>query len=90
MRVFPRALLGSRTNEPRNLTLVDATRCSFCHRTTEVTRGQWKAVMGNIPSSFKNCGDDCPVEQVSWDDVQEFIGKLNQREGENMMTSSLK
>ena len=44
---------------------------------TEVTQGQWKAVMGNNPSQFKDCGDNCPVENVSWDDVQEFIKKLN-------------
>ncbi|MFO7667715.1 MAG: SUMF1/EgtB/PvdO family nonheme iron enzyme [Desulfobacterales bacterium] len=49
-------------------------------QTTEVTQGQWQAVMGNNPSYFKNCGDDCPVEQVSWDDAHEFIKKLNQKE----------
>jgi formylglycine-generating enzyme required for sulfatase activity len=43
---------------------------------TEVTQAQWAAVMGNNPSSFK--GDDLPVEQVSWDEAQAFIGKLNQ------------
>jgi formylglycine-generating enzyme required for sulfatase activity len=53
----------------------------FYMQTTEVTQGQWRAVMGSNPSYFQNCGDDCPVEQVSWDDVQEFIRKLNQREG---------
>ena len=52
----------------------------FYMQTTEVTQGQWKAVMGNNPSYFKDC-DDCPVEQVSWNDVQEFIKKLNQNEG---------
>jgi len=54
---------------------------SFYIQTTEVTQGQWKAVMGSNPSHFKNCGDDCPVENVSWNDVKEFIHKLNQREG---------
>jgi uncharacterized caspase-like protein/formylglycine-generating enzyme required for sulfatase activity len=44
---------------------------------TEVTQRQWKAVMGNNPSSFRNCGDDCPVENVTWNDTQEFIQKLN-------------
>ena len=53
----------------------------FDMQTTEVTQGQWKAVMGNNPSYFKNCGDDCPVEQVSWNDVQEFIKELNFRVG---------
>ena len=47
----------------------------------EVTQGQWKEVMGNNPSSYSLCGDDCPVEQVSWDDVQAFIRKLNSRFG---------
>lgn len=45
---------------------------------TEVTQGLWKAVMGNNPSHFNECGDNCPVEQVSWNDVREFIKKLNQ------------
>ena len=56
---------------------------SFYMQTTEVTHGQWKEIMGNNPSSFKNCGDDCPVDKVSWNDVQEFIRKLNQKEGIN-------
>ncbi len=54
---------------------------SFYLQATEVTQGQWKRVMGNNPSYFKDCGDDCPVETVSWDDVQEFIRRLNKMEG---------
>ena len=50
----------------------------------EVTQGQWQAVMGNNPSDFSNCGPTCPVERVSWGDVQEFIAELNQREGVEM------
>ena len=46
----------------------------------EVTQGEWAAVMGTNPSHFKGCGERCPVESVSWEDVQEFIGKLNGRE----------
>jgi len=53
----------------------------FYMQTTEVTQGQWKAVMGSNPSYFKNCGDDCPVESVSWYEAREFIVRLNQREG---------
>ncbi len=55
----------------------------FYMQTTEVTHGQWREIMGNNPSHFKNCGDDCPAERVSWNDAQEFIRKLNQREGAN-------
>ena len=43
---------------------------------TEVTQAQWEAVMGSNPSNFKNCLQ-CPVEQVSWEDAQQFIAKLN-------------
>lgn len=43
----------------------------------EITQSQWKAVMGKNPSYILDCGDDCPVEQVSWNDAQEFIRKLN-------------
>ncbi|MBK9337316.1 MAG: formylglycine-generating enzyme family protein [Lewinellaceae bacterium] len=42
----------------------------------EVTQRQWRDVMGNNPSENKYC-DDCPVENVSWNDVQEFLKKLN-------------
>ena len=54
---------------------------SFLMGKTEVTQGQWKAVMGSNPSRFSQCGEDCPVEQVSWNDAQAFIGKLNQKTG---------
>lgn len=48
---------------------------------TEVTQGQWKAVMGENPSYFQECGDDCPVEQVSWADVKLYIIALNKKTG---------
>jgi len=49
----------------------------------EVTQGQWKAVMGNNPSGFSNCGETCPVEQVSYDDINQFIQRLNSMTGKN-------
>ncbi len=45
----------------------------------EVTQRQWQDIMGNNPSYFK--GDNLPVEMVSWADAQEFIKKLNDKEG---------
>jgi formylglycine-generating enzyme required for sulfatase activity len=59
-----------------------------------VTQGQWQAVMGNNPSTFSRQGSNqgsvsgiseeelklFPVEMVSWDDAQEFIKKLNEKE----------
>jgi len=47
----------------------------------EVTQGQWRAVMGSDPVKLSSCGDNCPVEQVSWRDTQEFIDKLNSKTG---------
>jgi formylglycine-generating enzyme required for sulfatase activity len=46
-------------------------------QTTEVTQWHWERVMGKNPSRFKKCGHNCPVECVSWHDVQRFINKLN-------------
>lgn len=43
----------------------------------EVTHGPWVAVMESNPSYFKTCGSGCRVESVSWEQVQEFIGRLN-------------
>ena len=48
---------------------------------TEVTQELWTAVMGNNPSYYK--GNNKPVEQVSWNDCQKFITKLNQLTGKN-------
>jgi formylglycine-generating enzyme required for sulfatase activity len=46
----------------------------------EVTQQQWHEIMDDNPSGFTG-DDDLPVERVSWDNVQEFIEKLNEREG---------
>ena len=54
---------------------------SFYLQTTEVTQRQWKRVMGKNPSQFKDCGEGCPVESVSWLDAQDFIDRLNKIEG---------
>lgn len=47
----------------------------------EVTQGQWKKVMGTNPSHFKDCGDDCPVENVNWTAAQAFIAELGKLSG---------
>jgi formylglycine-generating enzyme required for sulfatase activity len=74
-------MMGSPVDEPERFEdeiqhKVTLTK-SYYIQTTEATQGQWKAVMGYNPSAFSNCGDDCPVDSVSWNDVQIFINKLN-------------
>jgi len=72
-------MMGSPKNEPERSSderqhKVRITK-GFHMQTTEVTQGQWKAVMGENPSSFEKCGENCPVENVSWGDAQDFIRK---------------
>ena len=45
----------------------------------EVTQVLWQTVMGSNPSHFE--GNNLPVEQVSWEDCQEFISELNNMTG---------
>jgi formylglycine-generating enzyme required for sulfatase activity len=68
-----------------------------------VTQEQWQAIMGNNPSWFSRTGEgknavtkisdadlkQFPVEEVSWDDVQDFIKKLNEKERGNGWTYRL-
>jgi formylglycine-generating enzyme required for sulfatase activity len=44
---------------------------------TEVTQGQWRQFMGNNPSKYASCGDDCPVERVSWWDAIAYANALS-------------
>ena len=74
--------MGSNKGEPNEMPVHHVTISrTFAIGKTEVTQGQWKALMGNNPSKFGNCGDNCPVEQVSWDDAQAFIEALNAKTG---------
>ena len=57
------------------------TLSSYMIGKTEVTQELWEAVMGSNPSHFK--GSNLPVEEVSWEDCQEFITKLNALTGKN-------
>jgi len=61
--------------EDEEYTAVQITR-SFWLAKTECTQTHWGRVMNTSPSHFK--GDNLPVENVSWDEVQTFITKLNE------------
>ncbi len=71
--------MGGTGNQERPVHRV--TLDSFALGKTEVTQAQWRAIMGNNPSHFSNCGDDCPVEKVSWEEAQDFLRKLSRKTG---------
>jgi len=65
-------------NEDEMVHDVELTR-SFLLGRFEVTQQEWRTVMGNAPSHFAACGSRCPVENVSFDEVQQFMARLNAR-----------
>lgn len=67
---------GSDNEKPVHQVTVDG----FWMGRYEVTQRQWQEIMGRKPNRLKKC-DDCPIEQVSWEDVHEFLKKLNVRTG---------
>ena len=50
---------------------------SFYMQTTEVTQAQWQAVMNNNPAGSTSC-DLCPIENISYSDIQSFIININE------------
>ena len=72
--------MGSNDGDSDEKPVHSVTLSSYYIGQTEVTQALWKAVKGNNPSSFK--GDNLPVENVSWEDCQTFIRKINQLTGQ--------
>jgi formylglycine-generating enzyme required for sulfatase activity len=64
-------------NPTRSVTL-----SNFYMAKYEVTQFQWISVMGSNPSKYASC-NDCPIDNVSWDDVQTFLTTLNTNTGKN-------
>jgi formylglycine-generating enzyme required for sulfatase activity len=53
----------------------------FLLKATEVTQAEWTRLMGTQPSVFANCGQDCPVESVSWTEAVAYCNAMSQSEG---------
>ena len=79
-------LKGSASNEPgRDRDEGEPRRinvASFFIGRTEVTQTQWQSVMGDNPSHFNQCGGDCPVDNVSWNDAKDFVRRLTEKTGQ--------
>ena len=73
--------MGSNDGEDDEKTVHQVTLRDFYIGETEVTQELWTAVMGSNPSRFSG-NMQCPVENVSWNDCQTFIAKLNEQTGE--------
>jgi formylglycine-generating enzyme required for sulfatase activity len=75
--------MGSTSGDSDELPTHNACFDGFWIGKTEVTQGQWIKVMGNNPAHFYKIGEckskRCPVESVSWNEIQKFIKKLNSR-----------
>jgi formylglycine-generating enzyme required for sulfatase activity len=69
------SVLGDASERPVHLVTIAT---PFWLGEFEVTQAQWRRVMGTGPSKFS--GPSLPVEQVSWEDAQEFCRKLTERE----------
>ena len=66
--------MGSNSGEPVHTVTVS----SFYMDATEVTQAEYRKVMGKNPSLFSGC-DDCPVENVSWHDANEYAKNVGKR-----------
>lgn len=78
-----RKYLGEEYENEKPVHRVNVT--SFAISKYEITQGQWRTLMGILPTPYngadyanKDC-DNCPVVKVSYDDVQEFIRRLNEK-----------
>ena len=73
----PESEKGREWHEKRHAVTISE---KFFIQETEVTQGQWETLVGFNPSAFPECGKNCPVDTVSWDQAVEFIRVLNQWE----------
>jgi formylglycine-generating enzyme required for sulfatase activity len=74
----PEGELGRQDDEIQHA--VTLTR-AFLLQATEVTQGEYSALMRGNPSAFTDCGVDCPVEQVRWFDATAYANAVSATEG---------
>lgn len=72
--------IGDSDERPVQKITIDS---GFYMQSTEVTQKQWREIINTNLSHFKNCGDDCPADNIAWIDAKDFIKKLNLKEKVN-------
>lgn len=73
---FKMGCKGDRADCGNTWPLIDMKVGSFYILRYEITQSLWETIMGSNPSIHTNC-ENCPVENISWEEVQEFIQKVN-------------
>jgi len=80
-------IMGSQVKEKNRFNNEDQHKVTiskyFYLQTTEVTQAQWTRVLGKDSNHINDCGSDCPVVNVTWNDAIKFIRKLNRIEKTN-------
>ncbi len=78
---FGTFVMGMTNGDGDELPLRNVTLNQYYLQKTEVTQAQWRQIMTGTglenPSTFSTCGDTCPVEGVSYEDIQIFLSRLN-------------
>jgi hypothetical protein len=74
--------MGSAFGDSDEQPVHSVTLSSFRIGKNEVTQALWRTVMG-VNSNYVTTCDNCPIEQVSWDDIQVFLTKLNTLTGKD-------
>jgi len=78
-------MAGSPSNEPCRFHSEKGSKITLTYgfeiQSTEVTQGQFLAVMGYNPSKFTSCGNDCPVERVNWGEAAAYCNALSEKTG---------
>jgi hypothetical protein len=76
--------MGSTKGDEKPLHDVTISR-SFCLGVNEVTQKQWESVMGTNSVSSRYRGEDLPIAYVTWEEVQDFLGKVNENAGRKVV-----
>jgi Sulfatase-modifying factor enzyme 1/CHAT domain len=76
--------MGSTKGDEKPLHDITISR-SFCLGVKEVTQQQWESIMGTNSVSSRSRGEDLPIAYVTWEEVQDFLSKVNKNAGRKIV-----